>query len=63
MERSRDWLFQVSGNLQHARHDVAHGFHDWACFSAQQSANKAVKAVINRLGARTRSHLLPRGRA
>ena len=49
MERSAAWLAQAQGDLAHARHDVAAGFYDWACFSAQQAAEKATKAVFQRL--------------
>jgi len=56
MERSRDWLVQAQGDLEHARHDLEHGFYDWACFSAQQAAEKAVKAVFQRLGAEAWGH-------
>ena len=56
MERSADWLDQARGDLDHARHDLAAGFHDWACFSAQQAAEKAVKAVFQRMGAEAWGH-------
>lgn len=55
-ERSADWLDQAQGDLAHARSDLRGGFHDWACFSAQQSAEKAVKAVFQRLGAEAWGH-------
>lgn len=45
MERSRDWMDQAERDLQHARSDVDGGYYEWACFSAQQAAEKAVKAV------------------
>lgn len=45
-ERSKDWLDQAVGDLAHARNDLATEFYDWACFSAQQAAEKAVKAVL-----------------
>lgn len=51
VERSKDWLDQAEGDLEHAKSDLKHGFYDWACFSAQQSAEKAVKAVFQKLGA------------
>jgi len=41
---------------EHARLAMDHGFHDWAAFSAQQSAEKAAKAVLNRLGAEAWGH-------
>ena len=56
MERSADWLDQARGDLEHARSDVAGGFFDWACFSAQQAAEKAVKAVLQRRGAEAWGH-------
>ena len=37
--------------MQHARSDVEGAFYDWACFSAQQAAEKAVKALFQRMGA------------
>jgi len=51
VERSKDWLDQAEGDLEHAKSDLKHRFYDWACFSAQQSAEKAVKAVFQKLGA------------
>jgi len=51
MERSADWMDQAQGDLEHAKHDLQAGFYDWACFSAQQAAEKAVKAVFQKLGA------------
>ncbi|HUX88076.1 MAG TPA: HEPN domain-containing protein [Chloroflexota bacterium] len=48
MERSADWLNQAQGDLAHAKNDLADGFYDWSCFSAQQAAEKAVKAVLYR---------------
>lgn len=56
MERSRDWMHQAEGDLLHAQSDVEHGFYDWACFSAQQGAEKAVKAAFQRLGAEAWGH-------
>ncbi|MPZ15911.1 MAG: HEPN domain-containing protein, partial [Chloroflexi bacterium] len=55
-ERSGDWLRQAVRDLEHARNDVEDGFFDWACFSAQQSAEKAVKAVFQKLGAEAWGH-------
>lgn len=56
MERSGDWMDQAQGDLEHARHDLAAGFHDWACFSAHQAAEKAVKAVFQKLGSEAWGH-------
>lgn len=56
MERSADWLDDAQGDLAHAQSDVERGFYNWACFSAQQAAEKAVKAVFQRLGAEAWGH-------
>jgi HEPN domain-containing protein len=42
--------------LEHAKSDIKHGYHNWACFSAQQSAEKSVKAVFQKLGAEACGH-------
>jgi HEPN domain-containing protein len=55
MERSRDWM-DAEGDLRHARSDLEAGYYDWACFSAQQAAEKAVKAVFERAGAEAWGH-------
>lgn len=47
---------QAEGDLLHARSDVQGGYYDWACFSAQQAAEKAVKAVFQRMGAEAWGH-------
>lgn len=60
MERSADWMEQARGDLEHARFDVQGRFYEWACFSAQQAAGKAVKAVFQKLGSWTR-HTSPPG--
>ena len=56
MERSKDWLDEAKGDLEHARNDVRGGFYNWACFSAQQAAEKAIKAVFQRMGAEAWGH-------
>jgi len=48
MERSKDWIDEAEGDIKHARSDLRQGFYNWACFSAQQSAGKAVKAVFQK---------------
>ncbi len=45
MNRSRDWLEQAKSDLAHARKSIPLGDFDWACFAAQQAAEKAVKAL------------------
>jgi len=56
MDRSQDWLDEAKGDLEHARSDMDRGFYNWACFSSQQSAEKAVKAVFQKMGAEAWGH-------
>ena len=56
MERAKDWMDQAEGDFAHAANDVEHAFYDWACFSAQQAAEKAVKAVFEKKGAEAWGH-------
>lgn len=56
MERSADWMDQAQGDLEHARSDLEREFYDWACFSAQQAAEKAIKAVFQKMGAEAWGH-------
>ena len=56
MDRSKDWLDEAKGDLEHARNDMRGGFYNWACFSAQQAAEKAIKAVFQRMGAEAWGH-------
>lgn len=43
--RSRDWFAQALRDLDQARSSRSEGRHEWACFAAHQSAEKAVKAL------------------
>ncbi|MFQ6052025.1 MAG: HEPN domain-containing protein [Candidatus Hydrothermarchaeota archaeon] len=45
MNRSKDWFEQAKADLRHARNSLGSGDYAWACFAAQQSAEKAVKAL------------------
>ncbi|MBI2017089.1 MAG: HEPN domain-containing protein [Chloroflexi bacterium] len=56
MERSADWMDQASRDLAHAKQDLSTGFYEWACFSAQQAAEKAAKAVLQKTGAEAWGH-------
>ncbi len=40
---------QASRDLQKSDADRAGGFHEWACFTAHQSAEKALKALFQHL--------------
>lgn len=56
MERSQDWINEAEWDLQHAKNDLAGRFYNWACFSAHQSTEKAVKAVFQKIGAEAWGH-------
>ena len=45
VDRSKDWFAQAERDLDHARSSQKEGRHEWACFAAQQSAEKAAKAL------------------
>lgn len=45
MNRAKDWFEQAKCDLQHAKNSLEDGDYSWACFAAQQSAGKAVKAL------------------
>ena len=45
-DRSKDWLAQAKRDLNHAVHACKDNDFEWSCFSAQQGAEKAVKAVF-----------------
>ncbi len=48
--RHLDWLRQAEADLRHARHARDSEDHEWACFAAQQAAEKSLKAVITSRG-------------
>jgi HEPN domain-containing protein len=58
MERAIDWMRQAERDLERAKLDVELGFYEWACFTSQQSAEKAVKAVFQKLNKSLRGHSL-----
>mgnify|MGYP001626218571 FL=1 len=45
VSRARDWMKQALRDLSHAEHSLELGDYEWACFAAQQAAEKAVKAL------------------
>jgi len=54
--RAADWMRQAKRDLQHAQDDLKGGYFEWACFSAHQAAEKAVKAVFQHLHGEARGH-------
>jgi HEPN domain-containing protein len=49
-DRSKDWLAQAERDMEQARASETQGRHEWACFAAQQAAEKAAKALHLHLG-------------
>ncbi len=45
ISRARDWFRQAQRDLEQAEDSKAASRHEWACFAAQQAAEKAVKAL------------------
>jgi len=58
--RARDWFAQAERDLEQARSSQADGRHEWACFAAQQSAEKAVKALHLARGQEAWGHVVAR---
>ncbi len=56
MNRSMDWFRQAERDLEHAEESRKLGKHEWACFAAHQSAEKAVKALHLALGQEAWGH-------
>lgn len=50
VRRHADWLRQARHQLETARWDAQGGFHDAACFAAQQAAELAAKAWLESQG-------------
>ena len=50
MNRFKDWLQQGKRDIEHAERSVEMGDFEWACFAAQQGAEKIVKALHMKLG-------------
>ncbi|MFQ5751921.1 MAG: HEPN domain-containing protein [bacterium] len=54
--RHEDWMRQAKRDLSHARNALADADYEWSCFAAQQAAEKAVKAVFQKLHAEAWGH-------
>lgn len=46
MNRYRDWLEQALRDLERAKIDIQYEYWEWACFTSQQAAEKALKALL-----------------
>jgi len=58
MDRSHDWWVQAQADLRHAKNARRDGTYEWACFAAQQAAEKALKAVFEKRGQKAWGHTL-----
>jgi len=58
--RARDWLSQAERDLDQAAESRSSERHEWACFAAQQAAEKAVKALHLHLGQEAWGHVVAR---
>ena len=54
--RFNDWFRQAEADLKHSRNSLEAGDYDWACFSSQQAAEKAVKALHEKRGMEAWGH-------
>jgi HEPN domain-containing protein len=58
--RAADRLAQAERDLEQARSSQTEGRHEWACFAAQQAAEKAVKGLHLSLGQEAWGHVVAR---
>ena len=56
--RAHDWLNQALRDLEQAEDSRRAERHEWACFAAQQAAEKAVKALHLHLGQQAWGHVI-----
>lgn len=60
VSRAKDWMRQALQDLDHARLSLKNGHYEWACFSAQQAAEKAVKALYESMNMEAWGHSISR---
>ena len=52
-----DWLEEAKADLRHSKSSIEIGDYNWACFAAQQAAEKSLKAsILHILGEYPRGH-------
>ncbi len=57
-ERSEDWLRQAEADLRHARHALEDEDYEWGAFASHQAAEKAIKALFQKLHRDAWGHVL-----
>ena len=60
VSRSGDWMRQAVKDLEHAKRSAEQGDYEWACFAAQQAAEKAVKALYQKISIEAWGHSVSR---
>lgn len=58
--RAKDWFAQALRDLEQAHSSQKEARHEWACFAAQQAAEKAVKALHLARGQEAWGHVISR---
>ena len=58
--RAKDWLRQALRDLAQAEASTREGYHEWACFAAQQAAEKAVNALYESINMEAWGHSVSR---
>lgn len=58
MNRWKDWYEQGKRDMERAMLDLEYAYYEWACFTSQQSAEKAVKALALKSGFNIWGHSL-----
>ena len=56
--RSMDWLNQPVRDLEKANMDLKWEYYEWACFTSQQAAEKAVKALFQHIHGEAWGHAI-----
>jgi HEPN domain-containing protein len=57
-ERSADWFRQAEADLRHARHALDDADYNWCAFASHQAAEKAIKALFQKLNLEAWGHAL-----
>jgi len=58
VNRWKDWYEQGKRDLERGKLDKTHGYHEWACFTSQQAAEKVLEALGLRKGITLWGHSL-----
>lgn len=58
--RASDWFSQAQRDMEQAEDSRKNGRHEWACFAAQQAAEKAIKALHLHIGQEAWGHVVAR---